>query len=444
MNQLEFYVANGGKYPYIPRRDQLGKSIFINTPNAYYDDARGQRIIEDFMDDLVYAEKLGYDGAVILEQHGGPNAVAGQSIVMAATLAARTSKMRIGTVGAILNSYLTPMRYAEEVATLDILSRGRYFFGLPMGIGANYHGLGVMNPTYARERFREGHEMLQRAFTDEGPFAFDGKFFQAEYANLWPKPLQKPYPEVWVPAAGSKDSLAFAARNGYTYLAVLVPWPVLLKNCQTFRDQVAEAGQEMDPKRIVATAHVYVAETDKQARQEVEAHAMSLIQNSLGSPFHDSFPPGHVTPQSLRGMAAGGGYRSKDVGKTTLDEALESGQFIIGSPETVAERIEEVTTAMGAGRLLVTGDTWTMPSWMTRKNMTIFAESVMPKFRAPGGKPVWETRTDAGFGTVSEYGATVTEPQFVPQSIVEGVGPVDIRTAHVPELRVPLDDEVRP
>lgn len=440
MNNLEFYVANGGKFPYIPRRDQLGKSIFITTPNDYYDDVRGQRIVEDYLDLFAFEEKLGYDGAVILEQHGGPNAIVGQSIVMAAAAISRTSNIRIGTVGAILNSYRTPMRYAEEVSTLDIISNGRYFFGLPMGIGANYQGLGVMNPTYAREQFKEGHEFLQRAFTESGPFAFDGKFYQTQYANLWPKPLQKPYPEVWVPAAGSKDSLTFAAVNGYTYLAVLVPWPILLKNCQTFREQVEQAGQEWDSRRIVANAHVYVAETDKIARQEAEAHVMSLLQNSLGSPFHDSFPPGHVTIPSLRGMAAGGGYRSKDVSKTTYEEALESGQFIVGSPETVAERIEEITTAMGAGRLALTGDTWTMPNWMARKSLTIFAEQVMPRFRAPGGKPSWDTTTRAGYRTISEYGAIAGEPQFIPQSIVQQVGAVDIRTAHVPDLRVAVED----
>lgn len=439
MNELEFYIVNGGKYPYIPRRDQLGKSLFITTPNSYYDDTRGQRIIEDYLDNFEFAEKLGFDGGVILEQHGGPNAIAGQSIVLAAAAISRTKHMRIGTVGSILNSYLTPMRYAEEVATLDILSNGRYFFGLPMGIGANYHGLGVMNPTYARERFREGHEFLQKAFTETEPFEFDGKFFQTKYGNLWPKPLQKPYPEVWIPAAGSKDSLSFAAQNGYTYLAVLVPWPILLKNCETFRNAVEEAGQEWDSRRIVANAHVYVAETDKQARQEAEAHVMSLVQNSLGSPFHDSFPPGHVTPQSLRGMAAGGGYRSRDISETTYEEALESGQFIVGSPETVTERIDEITTKMGAGRISITGDTWTMAPWMTRKSMTLFAEEVMPKFRPAGGRPSWDRTERAGYRTISEYGATVQDPQFVPQSVIEGVGPVDIRTAHVPELRTPLD-----
>lgn len=438
MNELEFYIANGGKYPFAPRRDQLGKTRFITTPTTYYDDLRGQRLMEDYVDTVVSAEKLGFDGCVILEQHGGPTALVGQSIVMAATIIAKTQRMRVGTVGAILNSYASPQRYAEEVATLDILSRGRYFFGLPMGIGPNYHTLG-MNPTYTRERFREGHEFLLKAFTSEEPVAFDGKFYQTEYINLWPKPITRPYPEAWIPAAGSKDSLAFAAQNGYTYVAVLVPWPVLLKNCETFRNAVQEAGQPVDPKRIVATAHIHVAETDKQARLEAEAHLMSLIQNNLGSMFHDSFPPGYVTPESLRGMMAGG-YRSKDVGQTTFEEAQESGQIIVGSPSTVAERIEEITTRMGAGRLLVTGDSWTMPPWLARKNMTIFAEEVMPRFRTRSGKPIWD-KDEPGVAalTNSEYGARVRPPKAIPSARIADVGNVDIRTAHVPELRKIVD-----
>ena len=437
--ELEFYASAGGKYAFVPRRDELGKTRFITTPSKYYDDLRGQQVIEDFIENNVIAEKLGYDGTIVIEQHGGPNSVVGQSITLAATIIAKTSRIRVGTVGALMNSYLTPMRFAEEVATLDILSRGRYFAGLPMGIGSNYHSLGVMNPTYARERHREAHDFMVKAFTSDEPFRWDEKFFQTEYANLWPKPLQKPYPEIWVPAAGSRESLTFAAQNGYTYVAVLVPWPILVKNCATFKNAVLEAGQTYDPKRIAATAFVYVAETDEQARVECEAHMMSILQNSLGSPFHDSFPPGHVTAQSLRGMAAGGGYRSTDISKTTFEEAQKSGAIIVGSPSTVAERIEEITTVLDAGRLFMYTDCWTMPTWMTRKNMSIFAEEVIPRFRKRNGKPIWDTDpVGPAANTLSEFGARVQPSPCIPSSEIEGVGYVDTRTAHVPALRKSL------
>lgn len=439
MRELEFYACNGGKYPFAPHRSELEKTRFITTASKYYDDLRGQKIVEDYIEDTIFAEKLGFDGAIVIEQHGGPHALVGQSITLAAALAAKTERMRIGTVGALMNAYLTPIRFAEEVATLDILSKGRYFGGLPLGIGGNYHALGAMNPTYARERFYEAHDMMMAAFKADEPFKWDGKFFQSEYVNLWPKPIQKPGPEMWVPAAGSRESLAFAAENGYTYVAVLVPWPVLLKNCQTFKQEVENAGQEFHPSRIAATAYVHVAETDKQARLEAEGHLMSVLQNSLGSPFHDSFPPGHVSENSIRGMAAGGGYRSVDISTLTFEDGVKSGQFIVGSPDTVAEQIEEMTTQMDAGRLFMFTDSWTMPSWMTRKNMTIFAEEVMPRFRKRDGKPIWDKdATGSAFNTRSEYGARVQDPRALPTADIEGVGRVDIRTSHVPELKVPV------
>lgn len=439
MRELEFYATIGAKYPYVPHRDQLEKTRFITTPSKYYDGLYAQQIIEMFIEDTVFAERLGFDGAIAIEQHGGPNAIAAQPIVLAATLIARTSRMRIGTVGPIINAYLTPLRFAEELALLDILSNGRYFSGLPVGIGGNYHSLGMMNPTYARERFFEAHDLMIAAMKADAPFKWDGKFFQSEYVNLWPKPLTKPLPEMWVPAAGSKESLEFAAKNGYTYVAVLVPWPILIKNCQTFKDLVVANGQTYDPKRIAATAYVHVAETDKQARQEAEAHFMSVLQNSLGSPFHDSFPPGHVSSNSLRGMAAGGGYRSVDPGQMTFEDGVKSGQFIVGSPSTVAERIEEITEKLDAGRLFMFTDGWTMPSWLTRKNMQIFAEEVIPRFRKRDGKPIWDTApTGAGANTVSEFGSRKGPVPAVPTADVHGVGRVDIRTGHIPELFTPI------
>ena len=110
----------------------------------------------------------------------------------------------------------------------------------------------------------------------------------------------------------------------------------------------------------------------------------------------------------------------------------------LGAAEPQAEQIEELTTKMGAGRLVVACDAWTAPAWLTRKNMTLFAEEVMPRFRPPGGKPIWDRGEGEAWKTVSEYGARVEDPVARPTSRVAGTGKLDIRTAHVPELRIPL------
>jgi hypothetical protein len=138
-------------------------------------------------------------------------------------------------------------------------------------------------------------------------------------------------------------------------------------------------------------------------------------------------------------MIGGGGYRSKEISETTFEEAMANRAIVCGSPNTVAEQIEELTSTMGAGRLVVSCDGWTAPAWLTRKNMTLFAEEVMPRFRAPGGKPVWDRSSGDAWNTISEYGARVEEPLARPTVRLAGAGVVDIRTAHIPELRIPLE-----
>lgn len=436
--KLEFYLNVGSKYLYVPPRQVMPhKTLFINTPGEYYDPLRGERLIDDFIDTLTYGERLGFDGIFVLEQHGGPTAVAGQSIVLATWLAARTQRIRIGTVGAIINGYLTPIRLAEEVATIDLLSGGRYFFGLPMGIGMNYHAYGMMNPAFARERYREAHDLLIRAFTQPGPFEWNGKFFHARYVNLWPRPLQSPHPPIWIPAAGSRESLELCARNHYTYLAVLNPWKVLVRNCETFRELCQEAGYEYDPRQIAANFNIHVAESDAQARREAEPYVMWLYQNGLGSPFHDSFPPGHVSERSLRGMAAGGGYRSRDISQMRWEELVDEGWVIAGSPATVADRLEQLVGELGAGRVVVCADAFSMPPWLVRKSMTLFAEQVIPRFRDEDGKPIWAKQEAPGLSSISEFGARVSDPKAIPSARVNGQ-PVDLRTAHIEELREPV------
>jgi alkanesulfonate monooxygenase SsuD/methylene tetrahydromethanopterin reductase-like flavin-dependent oxidoreductase (luciferase family) len=309
-----------------------------------------------------------------------------------------------------------------------------------MGIGPNWHGTGTANPAFARERYREAHDLLIKAMTDPGPFEWIGRFYHLPYVNLWPKPLQRPHPPVFIPAAGSKETLELCAKNDYVYQAVLVPRKVLLRNCELFRQLRTAAGRPEDPKKIAAVLNVHVAETDEQARRECEPYVMWNYQNGLRSRFPDSFPPGHVSVSSLRGMTLGGGYRSRDMSELTWDEILQEGWVVAGSPETVSERIEELTGEMGAGRVIIIPDFFVMPSWLVRKSLGMFAEDVIPRFRAAGGKPVWATRDPPGYETIAEYGARAQEPKAIPTARIHGTGVVDLRTAHIPELRIPLRD----
>lgn len=438
MNRLEFHLFNYGAYPDIPHADELPNSAYIDLPNRHYDPLRGQWYLDSYLDTLVFGEKLGFDGIHTTTQMGGPVGMTPSANLTAAYLAAKTERIMIGTLGPVLNVFSSPMRAAEELAMLDAMSGGRLIIGLPMGHGMNYHAAATMNPSQARERYWEGHDLMMKAFTSPGPFEWQGKHFHVPYANLWPRPIQQPHPHVWIPAAGSKVTLEKCAEHRYTYQALFSPRKVLKRNVETFRRAAEKHGYEPSPKQIAAVLFIHVAESDEQARREAEPHLMWLFQNINRSPRHDAFPPGHFSVESLRGFMLGGGYREKDMGQMTYDELTSEGWAVIGSPDTVAEQLEEIVAELGAGIVIHVADFGAMPNWLIRKSLTLMAEQVMPRFRDAGGKPIWAQEDPRPAGTHAQLGALRAAPESFPQARIPGTGVVDVRTAHVEELRTPL------
>jgi alkanesulfonate monooxygenase SsuD/methylene tetrahydromethanopterin reductase-like flavin-dependent oxidoreductase (luciferase family) len=436
LSGLEFHLFLYGAYPDIPHADELPNSAYIDLPNRHYEPLRGQWYLESYLDLLAFGEELGYDGLMTTTQFGGPVGMTPSANLAAANLAARTERIMIGTLGPIMNSYGSPMRLAEEIAMLDNFTGGRLIIGLPMGHGMNYHSAAVMNPSQARERYWEGHDLMVKAFTSPGPFEWQGKHFHIPYANLWPRPVQQPYPEVWIPAAGSKITLEKCAEHHYTYQALFSPRKVLIRNVNTFREAASKHGYEPDPRQVAAVSFIHVAESDKQAKLEAEAHLMFLFQNLNRSPKHDAFPPGHFSVQSLRGFMLGGGYRDRDMGKMTYDELLDEDWAIVGSPATVREKLEALVSDLGAGRIVHAADFGAMPNWMVRKSLTLMAEEVIPHFREDG-KPVW-AQDPRPAPTIAEMAAKAAPPEATPQARVQGEGVLEVRTAHVADLRDPV------
>jgi alkanesulfonate monooxygenase SsuD/methylene tetrahydromethanopterin reductase-like flavin-dependent oxidoreductase (luciferase family) len=436
MKRLEFYATGGASYPYVEHADFVEKSHWITYPNEHFKPILGQRSVENYLNQLCLAEALGFDGVLTPEQHGTPNGIIPSAFLIMTWVAARTTRIRIGVVGPVVNNYQSPVRLAEEFALFDNMTRGRSFIGLPAGHGQQYHTIGVMNPSTSRERYWEMHDFLIKAFTEPGPFEWQGKHFHIPYANIWPKPLQRPHPPIWIPSAGSFETIDAIARLRYTNLVVFQPVATLVRTVALLRETAERKyGYEIDPKQVALTAFVYVAETDKQARKEFEPHLLFRMQNMLRSTFHDAFPPGHMSVASLR-AARKSGYRRKDFAEMTYEDFLEEGWVICGSPDTVSERIDELTDKIGAGRFVGLFEGSAMPQWMLHKGMTIFAEQVIPNFRDSDGRPVWAREDPAGFQTNAEYAARSEDPPFVPEARIAGFGALDVRTAHVDELRV--------
>ncbi|MCZ2849908.1 LLM class flavin-dependent oxidoreductase [Modestobacter sp. VKM Ac-2978] len=425
-----------GGYPNVPYAGKRG-SNYIDLPNSHYDRTEGQRVLERQLDTFVALETMGYDGGVVSEQHNGPIGLLGNPLLAGAFVAARTSSIKIGVVGPIINAYLSPVRMAEEVAALDTMSRGRLLLGLPMGHGMQYHSMGVINPATARARYREAHDLFIKALTHEGPFEWFGEFYQIPYVNLWPKTVQDPHPEILILGGGSQETLELVADKRYGYQSVgLNSMASIAKTMGRFRDLCRQRGYEADRRQIWASVNIHVAETDEQARLEAEAHALWLGQNFFRSHFHDNFPPGYLSQPSMRGVL-GGGYRSKSTAKAAFDAAVESGNLIVGSPDTVAAGMERLFAEMDPGRVLLDPLGDTKPAWLVNKTLSLFAEEVLPRLREGGVPPGQHTKL-AGYESLAEYGARKDRTLPAP-TVTLGDGLIDASTSHVASLRQPVE-----
>jgi alkanesulfonate monooxygenase SsuD/methylene tetrahydromethanopterin reductase-like flavin-dependent oxidoreductase (luciferase family) len=212
-------------------------------------------------------ETLGFDEAWVAEHHFNPNAASPSCLTVLAYLAARTSRIRLGSA-AVLLPFRNPIHVAEDVATLDILSQGRFNFGVAKGgpfpiQNKHFHA----NPEESRAKTMEALSLIEKLLTEDS-VQFEGKFYHADGVSLTPKPLQTPIPTFI--ATSSADTVTLAAAHGYGIMGG-PPFPLesLRQNLRLYRESALRGGP-----RLVIIRFYHVAPTHEQALAE----ARDLLQ----------------------------------------------------------------------------------------------------------------------------------------------------------------------
>ena len=381
---MQFYFFHLMPWPYLPEdfadRSKY-PSAWVTFSNSHYDPQQGHQLYNRYLDELENAEKLGFEGVCVNEHHQNAYGTMPAPNIVAALLARRTSRVKIAILGNGIPLRDHPLRVAEEVAMLDVVSGGRIISGFVRGIGCEYYSMGV-NPTYSIERFREAHELIVRAWTETGPFSFEGKHYQVRYVNVWPRPLQKPYPPVWIPGFGSKETVEWCAHPArkYPYLAVFMPDHLIKWFFDLYREAANGFGYEASPYQLGHLMPIYVAETDSRAKEEAADHVLWLYHKGLRHKWEFLFPPGYVTAASMRRIIE---LSSElDWARMSFDELNEKGYCVVGSAATVRQRLATYGRELGFGLLLALLQFGDMPHHRTVKNMELFATEVMPALRA--------------------------------------------------------------
>ena len=355
-------------------------TVWVNLPNSNFDPVKGHRLYNRYLDELEYGEELGFDVLAVNEHHQTAYGLMPSPIVTASALARRTKRAKIAILGSALPLREHPLMIAEEHAMIDVISGGRLISGFVRGIGAEYHTFGV-NPTFSHDRFHEAHDLIVRAWTEPGPFAFQGRHYNVQYVNLWPRPYQKPHPPIWIPSQGSKETIDWAAHRDrrYTYLQTFSPANVVQRYLKMYRDTCRSFGYEAEDRQLGWAVPVYVAATDEAARAEAKPHFEAFRNVFLKMPVEMLLPPGYTSRESLKNVMKA---KAAIFGDITLEKSIELGLIVCGSPATARQALESYWKDMRFGNLLVLCQFGTLPADLTRRNMELFSREVMPAVKS--------------------------------------------------------------
>jgi len=263
---------------------------------------------------------------------------------------------------------------------LDLMSGGRVDSGFVRGIGWEYFGHSI-NPTKSRSRFNEAHDLIIKAWTSPEMFSWYGENYEYRYVNLWPRPIQQPHPPIFIPGAGSTETMKFCAERRYTYMSVYAPTSIVRRWFDGYRAAATELGYVADPEKIAFSVPIYVADTDEKAHREAQPVVEWLYHKGLKQTGEMVTPPGYMSPGSLRGVLASG----LRMGGTSYEDLLANGQAVVGSPSSVTKRLSELYDELGGfGQIIGLFAIGPSTHEQVKRSAELFATEVMPVLRPLG------------------------------------------------------------
>jgi alkanesulfonate monooxygenase SsuD/methylene tetrahydromethanopterin reductase-like flavin-dependent oxidoreductase (luciferase family) len=374
-------VFGFGLMPYrdVPQAHAVSdESSWITYSNANFDPGRGAELYREYIEQYLIYDRLGFDGISVNEHHQTCYGLMPAPNLVAAMLVHQTS-CKIAILGNAISLRDHPLRVAEEIAMLDVMSGGRIISGFVRGIGAEYHSFSL-DPNDSRERFQEAHDLILRAWTEPGPFEWYGKHYKFRYVNPWPRPLQQPHPPVWSPSQGSAETVSWAAERHYTYLQTFSAVASIRRAFDAFREACSGFGYEPDPRQIGWSFPILVADTDADARRLASPHLEFLFNTLIRMPKDMFYPAGYLSEASAqRVMTAKSGLGTS---RTTADTLIDGGFALVGSAETVADRLAQYRSEMGFGTLSCMFQFGSLGMEDFTNSVTLFADKILPRLKA--------------------------------------------------------------
>ena len=354
--------------------------------NKHFDPVAGSRLYNEYLEQYIYAEEMGVDGIMLNEHHNAPFCMQAKTNVFASILAAVTKRVKIVILGNPLPLSDNPVRLAEELGMIDMISKGRLVSGFVRGGGQEQLATGV-NPAFNRERFEEAHDLIVKTWSDPGPFRWEGTHYQHRVVNPWVVPLQKPHPRIWIPGVLSTETVIWSAKHRYPYICLNTSVEATKKIWATYDAAAAEVGYTPGPENRGYLIRVHVSDTEEKA--VANARKFLWMQGEFTGLAHPvwSSPSGYFSPSQRRGFVEfATGRAVSPRGAPTFEEQRENMMIICGTPDTVVAKLKYIMEETRPGIMAFWGNDGDVSVEDARTCIRLLGQEVMPQLREYGQK----------------------------------------------------------
>ena len=312
------------------------------------------------LDQIVRVDELGYDNVWLTEHHFVDDGYNPSVLTAATAIAARTSRIRIGSF-VLLLPFHNAVRVAEDAAAVDIWSNGRFDLGVGQGYRAEEFTSLCVPRGERSARLAEGIELIKRLWTEDG-VSFSGDFNRVDNLTLTPKPVQKPHPPIWI-GARTDNATRRAARLGFNLLGTIGPDPAI-----PYVKALREHGREPADYSIAQLRAVYVAKTADQAWEEAGEHLHYMMINYASWLAEAKDAAGDDRVWQIRD--------ARELRESPYAEGL-----MVGTPEDCARKIERFRKDYACTHFIMVTQFAGLDPRKGLRSMELFAKEVMPHFR---------------------------------------------------------------
>ena len=380
-----------------------GRSIMdLGMSNSSYDPKLGADLYNRYLDERVFAEEMGFDGLMLNEHHSTPFCMGGVMNLEAAILARITRRAKIVLLGNILPIWDDPLFLAEELAEIDMISRGRLVTGWVRGTGRESVAHNAV-PPYNWERFQEAHDFIVKAWTKPGPFRWEGEHYHYRYVNPWSRPYQDPHPPIWIPGVMSRNTVAWAAKHRYPYVMLATELQPTVESFQYYDEVAEQEGFQAGTEHRGYLFKVHVDETEELAEEAGRKFVMGpsnpFLEGNQGivRPFIQNLPGltqrNNLLPTMKSFAAAASRGRAsqhikeqkkeapppppKDVYKDQSDKL----SIISGTPDTVIPKVRHVLETIRPGTIFFWDGDGAMSHDDQMRSLRLMGSDVIPAVR---------------------------------------------------------------